>query len=98
MEKIEIAEKILNQKIDVKKIWIAGEKILACNIVVKNSRLVKCCEKSRVEKCEKSEICENLQGKTLLWRILVGKWVEKTVTAVKSFKSENWRKKFGKMW
>ncbi len=28
VEKIEIAEKISNQEINMKKIWIAGEKIL----------------------------------------------------------------------
>ncbi len=55
MEKIEIAEKISNQKIDMKKIWIAGEKILGWNIAVKTSRLVNYREKFWVEKCEIGE-------------------------------------------
>ncbi len=42
---MEIAGKNSNWKIDVKKIWIAGEKIFGWNIAVKNSKLVNYCEK-----------------------------------------------------
>ncbi len=84
MEKIKIAEKISNWKIDVKNIRIAGEKTLDWNIIAKNSRLVNCCEIFWVEKCKKkkrSEIGEKFQGENLLWKILVGRSVKKTIMA-----------------
>ncbi len=82
-KKIETAEKISKWKIDVKKILIAGEKILGWNIAVKNSRLVNCYENFWVEKCgEESEIGKKCQGKKLLWEILIGRWV---LSSVKKF-------------
>ncbi len=48
------------------------------NIAAKNSRLVNCCEKFWVEKCEKNEAGEKFQGEKPLWKILVGRWEERT--------------------
>ncbi len=61
MEKTEIAEKISNRKINVRKIQIANEKIVGWYIAAKNSRLVNCCEKFWVEKYGKrSEMGEKI--------------------------------------
>ncbi len=64
VKKLKKLKKFSNQKIDEKKIRIAGEKIFSWNIAVKNSRLVNCCEKFWVRKYEeKVKLMKNFKVK-----------------------------------
>ncbi len=69
----------------MKNIRIVGEKILGWNIAVKNSRLLNSRRIFSRKMWKKSEIGEIFQDKKLLWKILVGRSVEKTVIVGEKF-------------